>query len=90
MDIVITMYVGGTVTMAKPDALKGSIVNTLRSVRPTIFFSVPRVWEKIEEGMKKKAKNNSIIKKYIATWAKSVGSNGTKNEILGKDNFLSF
>jgi long-chain-fatty-acid--CoA ligase ACSBG len=31
-------------------------------VRPTIFFSVPRIWEKIEEKMKAIAKDNGFLK----------------------------
>ena len=29
--------------------LKGTIGDTLRAVRPTLFFGVPRVWQKIQE-----------------------------------------
>ena len=38
-----------SVWFAQPDALIGSIVNTLNEVRPTIFFGVPRVWEKFKD-----------------------------------------
>jgi long-chain-fatty-acid--CoA ligase ACSBG len=37
------------VSFARPDALRGSIGNTLRDVQPTVFLGVPRVWEKIQE-----------------------------------------
>ncbi len=53
MDIVTGIYVGATITIADPNALKGSLVKTLKKARPTIFFSVPRVWEKMELALKK-------------------------------------
>lgn len=52
IDIVSTMISGIEVFFAEPTALQGTLVETLREVRPTFFFSVPRVWEKIEEKMK--------------------------------------
>jgi hypothetical protein len=49
----------------------------LKEVRPTFFFSVPRVWEKIEEKMKLMAQNNGYVKRSIANWAKGMGRQGT-------------
>lgn len=49
LDIHGPLHLAGTVYFAQPDALKGSLVQTLQDVRPTHFFGVPRVWEKIEE-----------------------------------------
>lgn len=37
---------------AFPDALQGSLEDTLRSVRPTYFCGVPRVWQKLEPSLR--------------------------------------
>lgn len=44
VDIYSPMYLGACSYMAQPDALKGSLVETLKEVRPTVFFGVPRGW----------------------------------------------
>ena len=41
-DIYMSINGAGTVYFAQPDALKGSIVQTLREARPTLFAGVPR------------------------------------------------
>jgi len=56
LDIFCHFYHQGTVFFAKPDALKGSLKDTLVIARPTMFFGVPRVWEKMYETMLSKAK----------------------------------
>eukprot|EP01083_Nonionella_stella_P216205 777453_1 len=59
---------------ARPDALKGTLSNTLKVARPTVFFGVPRVWEKIQEAIIKKAKANpmSSAKLMLINWLKSI------------------
>jgi long-chain-fatty-acid--CoA ligase ACSBG len=51
IDIHVPMTEGAATYFAQPDALKGSLINSIKDVRPTIFFGVPRVWEKIQEKM---------------------------------------
>ena len=51
IDVYCILILGGCTYFAQPDALKGTLTVTLKEVRPTFFFGVPRVWEKIEEKM---------------------------------------
>ncbi|XP_023674250.1 long-chain-fatty-acid--CoA ligase ACSBG2-like isoform X2 [Paramormyrops kingsleyae] len=73
IDIWLTMRIGGVAYFAQPDALKGSLVVTLREVRPTAFMGVPRVWEKMQENMKSVAAKSSTVRRRVAVWAKGVG-----------------
>ncbi|NXH29959.1 ACBG2 ligase, partial [Myiagra hebetior] len=72
-DIWSAMTFGVQVYFAQPDALKGSLVETLREVRPTAFLGVPRVWEKMEEKMKSVGMKSSAFRRKVASWAKGVG-----------------
>ncbi|KAL7573873.1 hypothetical protein ACA910_012441 [Epithemia clementina (nom. ined.)] len=71
LDIYAPLGTGIHMYFAQPDALKGSLGATLKEVRPTIFFGVPRVWEKIYEKLQEVAKSTTGIKKVLSTWAKS-------------------
>ncbi|XP_070591698.1 LOW QUALITY PROTEIN: long-chain-fatty-acid--CoA ligase ACSBG2-like [Erythrolamprus reginae] len=73
IDIWLPVAFGVETYFAQPDALKGTLVDTLREVRPTAFMGVPRVWEKMQERMKSVGAKSSTLKKKIALWAKSVG-----------------
>lgn len=73
VDIWVTMKVGGVTHFAQPDALKGSLVNTMKEVRPTAFMGVPRVWEKMQEKMKSIGAKSSTVRRKVAAWAKDVG-----------------
>uniref|UniRef100_A0A8C5AK86 Long-chain-fatty-acid--CoA ligase ACSBG2 n=1 Tax=Gadus morhua TaxID=8049 RepID=A0A8C5AK86_GADMO len=73
VDIWVTMKVGGATYFAQPDALKGSLVLTLKEVRPTAFMGVPRVWEKMQEKMKSVGAKSSTLTRKVASWAKEVG-----------------
>ena len=62
------------VYFARTDALSGSLVETLRLVNPTIFFAVPRIFEKYEERIKSAIETSSLLKRKIIKWAMKIGS----------------
>uniref|UniRef100_W5L9W3 long-chain-fatty-acid--CoA ligase n=1 Tax=Astyanax mexicanus TaxID=7994 RepID=W5L9W3_ASTMX len=82
-DLWVSMKFAGTTHFAEPDALKGSLANTLRDVRPTSFLGVPRVWEKMQEAMQSIGAKNSAMKKRIADWAKGIGLQTNYNLMNG-------
>lgn len=59
------MITKSTVYFARPDALSGSLGDTLKHVNPTIFFAVPRVYEKFEDKIREGLEKASFIKKKI-------------------------
>ncbi|XP_067390786.1 long-chain-fatty-acid--CoA ligase ACSBG1 isoform X4 [Emydura macquarii macquarii] len=63
---------GEQVYFAEPDALKGSLVNTLKEAQPTSHMGVPRVWEKIMEKLKDMSAQSGFMKKKMLSWAMSV------------------
>ncbi|XP_078530564.1 long-chain-fatty-acid--CoA ligase ACSBG2-like [Lissotriton helveticus] len=68
-DIWLPMCIGGTTYFADKDALKGSLVDTLKEVRPTVFFGVPRIWEKIQETLVDLKFKPSSMQRSITTSA---------------------
>ena len=64
-DIVGGMLEGIHVYFAEPSALQGTLIQTLQEVRPKMFFSVPRVWQKIYDRMMEIARSNGAIKTKI-------------------------
>ncbi|KAJ8344510.1 hypothetical protein SKAU_G00318390 [Synaphobranchus kaupii] len=70
---------GELVYFAQPDALKGSLVSTLREVSPSSHMGVPRVWEKMMEKIKEGIAQSGYVKKKLATWAMSVSLEANQN-----------
>jgi len=68
-----------TVNFAKPDAMSGSLLETLKEVRPTIFMAVPRIYEKMEEKMKAIAASVGPVARAISTWSKKKGYQNSLN-----------
>lgn len=56
----------------------------LTEVRPTIFMTVPRLWEKIFDKIDLMITTSTGIKKRLFAWAKSIGNEGTYAELNGK------
>ncbi len=73
IDLHIPMRTGACTYFCQPDALKGTLTVTMKDVRPTIFFGVPRVWEKIQEKLLSIGRETKGIKKVLSTWAKGQG-----------------
>ena len=75
IDIYMPLACGATVYFGDQNALKGSLVETLREVKPTFVFGVPRLFEKIMEKMIEMGKSASVVQRMVADWAKSTGLN---------------
>lgn len=82
IDCYMVMYVAGTTCFADKNALKGTLVDNLRRIRPTKFLGVPRVWEKIQERMQEVGKSTTGVKKLVADWAKATA---TKHHTLVRE-----
>lgn len=52
VDVMIPVFYPVTVFIARPDALRGTLLATLTTAKPTLFVAVPRVWEKFAEKLK--------------------------------------
>lgn len=73
VDLWGPMFLGTETWFADKMALKGTLLDTMREVRPTRFFGVPRVWEKFMEGMRDKGRDIKGLKKTISTKCKEAG-----------------
>lgn len=59
--------------------------DVLREARPSLFFGVPRVWEKIQARILTAARENpSPVRRVIARWARRVGLQGGYAEQEGR------
>ncbi|XP_062858240.1 long-chain-fatty-acid--CoA ligase ACSBG1 isoform X2 [Trichomycterus rosablanca] len=63
---------GELVSFAQPDALKGTLIGTLKEVTPSSHMGVPRVWEKIMGKLKEELSHCAYIKKKLLTYAMSI------------------
>jgi len=60
-----------------------ALAENLREVRPTLFFGVPRVWEKFRDGITAKLGESTGAKAKIAAWAQDVGRRAVAVENRG-------
>ncbi|XP_053575846.1 long-chain-fatty-acid--CoA ligase ACSBG1 [Bombina bombina] len=62
---------GEHVYFANPDALKGTLVDTLREAQPTSHMGVPRIWEKMMERIKEASAQAGIVRRKMLSLAMS-------------------
>jgi len=65
------------------DLSQGTFGDRLRTLRPTIFLGVPRVWEKIAEKMKKVGASLSANQKKVSAYCKGKGLEHARSSMLG-------
>ena len=61
-----------------------NIVKELPDANPTLLFCVPRVWEKMMEGVQAKLKKATGVKKKLAGWAFQVGERVAEAKYSGR------
>lgn len=71
LDLFGMLSLAATVYFADADALKGTLVNTLKVARPTRFVGVPRVYEKFQERMMSVLMESGKFKRMLASWARN-------------------
>nr|KAF6408820.1 acyl-CoA synthetase bubblegum family member 1 [Rousettus aegyptiacus] len=71
-DLWVGIHTGTHVCFAEPDAMKGSIMDTLREVEPTFYLAVPRIWEKIMEHIQEVIASSGFVWRRVLLWAMSV------------------
>lgn len=58
--------------------------SNLQEVQPTILFGVPRVWEKLYDGISAKLATATGVKKKLAEWAMGVGTQSASYRMNGE------
>lgn len=84
LDLINTIMAGMQIFFAKPDALQGSLLETLKEVRPTVFVAVPRVYEKIEEKINAALQKKKPIAKTILNFAFKAGEKASMRRLANK------
>lgn len=62
-----------------------NLADNLKDVQPTVFFAVPRVWERFHAGVSAELAKATGVKAKIAAWAMGVGTKTTKLRNEGKE-----
>lgn len=83
IDIHGCLGIGFSMHFARPDALKGSLGETLKAVRPTFFLAIPRVWEKMTEAMLGVRARGSRVQNAISDAAQSIGRAASDADEVG-------
>lgn len=64
------LVTGGCIAFA--ESLE-TVLEDLREIRPTFFFAVPRVWEKIQSRMEAAAASSQGLRRRLVGWARRIG-----------------
>ncbi|WP_369028239.1 AMP-binding protein, partial [Nocardia farcinica] len=65
------------------------VAAALPDARPTVFFGVPRVWQKIKAGIEAKLAAETGVKKSLAEWAIATGVAAARADLAGTGRSLA-
>jgi long-chain-fatty-acid--CoA ligase ACSBG len=72
-DVFIVLFKGHHLYFADSKALQGTLFETVREVKPNLFFSVPRIWEKVYAQIQQVQKSKTGLAAKVFSWALSIG-----------------
>ncbi len=81
ISIYLPLIVGACMSFAESLETLG---DDLRDVRPTFFFGVPRVWEKIQARMEAAGAKSGLLRRRLVRWARQVGLTGGRAQQRGE------
>jgi long-chain acyl-CoA synthetase len=61
------------------------LADNIKEVRPTLFFGVPRIWEKFHAAVSSKMAEATGAKASIARWARGVGARVSELRSVGRE-----
>ncbi|XP_049495688.1 long-chain-fatty-acid--CoA ligase ACSBG2-like isoform X1 [Panthera uncia] len=83
-DVWVSISVAGALYFAQPDALRGSLIDTLREVKPTMFYGVPWVWDRLLDSLKTSQLASTPFRRRLDKWAMCLGLRTNKRQMLGQ------
>uniref|UniRef100_A0A8D2DRH0 long-chain-fatty-acid--CoA ligase n=1 Tax=Sciurus vulgaris TaxID=55149 RepID=A0A8D2DRH0_SCIVU len=84
MDMWVPIKIGALIYFAEQDALRGTLVHTLKEIKPTAFLAVPRIWEKMHDTIKENLAKSSSLRKKAFFWAKETALKVNARRMVGK------
>lgn len=60
------------------------VPDNLKEVQPTVFFGVPRIWEKFYAGVSAKMKEATGVKASLVAWARGIGTKASLARANGR------
>uniref|UniRef100_H0XWM1 long-chain-fatty-acid--CoA ligase n=1 Tax=Otolemur garnettii TaxID=30611 RepID=H0XWM1_OTOGA len=82
-DMWVTIEVAGALYFAQPDGVKGSLMDILREVRPTTFYGVPWIWDRMLDNLKASQLDSTTLRRKFDKWAMMLGLRTNQKRMFG-------
>nr|XP_012617118.1 long-chain-fatty-acid--CoA ligase ACSBG2-like isoform X3 [Microcebus murinus] len=82
-DMWVAISVAGALYFAQPDAVKGTLIDTLREVRPTTFYGVPGIWDQMADSLKARHLGATMFRRKFDNWAMVLGLKTNLKQMFG-------